>query len=38
MAEWGSKPGVPKLADALKHMLESNNKLLDTGNIQLENS
>jgi len=38
MIEWGKKPGVPKLVNGLKDMVNTNNALLDSGNIQLRNS
>lgn len=38
MAEWGSKPRVQKLVDALQNVAESDDALLEGCNIQLENS
>lgn len=38
MMEWGSKPGVSKLASALQDMANENDALLKSANIQLDNS
>lgn len=38
MADWGNKPRVPKLVNALEAMVETNNILLEDGRNQLENS
>ena len=38
VADWGNKPGVPKLVSGLRKVLQENDVLLANGKILLENS
>ena len=38
VADWGNKPGVPRLVSGLRKVLQENDALVASGRILLENS